>query len=218
MIETWFPVSIFYEDLEPPEQVTQDMMNYVDNFYNTHKSEFSDKMNITGDVYNNFTLHKNPTFQWLNQNVSRCCKEYLKQMGADTSKIKVYAQKSWPVVCNKNGGDIAPHTHRNAMISAVYYLKAKNTGTGHLTFYSPLDVSFSPLPIDVRNYYSYDTCDYAPIENRIILFPSKLNHSVKEYQASDHRYSISYDLTLVSDNGTGDNEHMVLDPSFWSHI
>ena len=218
MIETWFPISIFYEDLEPPEQVTQDMMDYVDNFYNTHKSEFLDKKNITGDVYNDFTIHKKPEFQWLTQNVSRCCKQYLKEMGADTSKIKVYAQKSWPVVCKRNGGDVGTHTHRNAMISAVYYLKAKDNETGKLTFYSPLDVSLSPIPLDIQNYYSYDTCEYAPKENRIILFPSKLKHSVDEYQASDNRYSISYDLTLVANEGVGDNEHMVVDPSLWSHI
>ena len=221
MIDTWFPVSIFYEDLKPPEQTTRDMMDYVDNFYNTHKSDFSYKHNITGDVYNDFTIHKKPAFQWLNQNVSRCCKEYLKQVGLDTNRIKIYAQKSWPIVCKRNGGLVEPHTHRNSMISAVYYLKSKNNETGNLYFHSPLNASsFFPILVDDdrQNYYSYNTCHYAPVESRIILFPSKLKHSVGEYQASDHRYSISYDLTLTVDGGVHDNEQMVLDPSLWSHI
>ena len=191
MFESWFPSTIFYEDLQPPRKVKQGMLKYVDNFYNTHKGDLKEKDNLTGDVYDNYTIHRRPEFEWLNRSVSRHCKQYLEGIGADMRGVTIYAQKSWPVVCKKNGGCVREHTHGNSMVSAVYYLKTQVNGTGNLIFYN--SSKLFPIPFDT----SQSGCMYEPIEDRLILFPSDLKHSVDQYRGTENRYSISYDITLV---------------------
>tara|TARA_R100000005_G_C4906433_1_gene146132 strand:+ start:27 stop:665 length:639 start_codon:yes stop_codon:yes gene_type:complete len=212
MFESWFPSTIFYEDLQPPRKVKQGMLKYVDNFYNTHKGDLKEKDNLTGDVYDDYTIHRRPEFEWLNRSVSRHCKQYLEGIGADMSEVTIYAQKSWPVVCKKNGGCVREHTHGNSMVSAVYYLKTQVNGTGNLIFYN--SSKLFPIPFDT----SQSGCMYEPIEDRLILFPSDLKHSVDQYRGTENRYSISYDITLVSNPNSGSVEKMVIDPSLWSDI
>lgn len=212
MFESWFPSTIFYEDLQPPRKVKQGMLKYVDNFYNTHKGDLKEKDNLTGDVYDNYTIHRRPEFEWLNRSVSRHCKQYLEGIGADMRGVTIYAQKSWPVVCKKNGGCVREHTHGNSMVSAVYYLKTQVNGTGNLIFYN--SSKLFPIPFDT----SQSGCMYEPIEDRLILFPSDLKHSVDQYRGTENRYSISYDITLVSNPNSGSVEKMVIDPSLWSDI
>ena len=33
-----------------------------------------------------------------------------------------HIQKAWPVVCARNGGIVDLHSHRNAQLSAVFYV------------------------------------------------------------------------------------------------
>ena len=33
-----------------------------------------------------------------------------------------HIQKAWPVVCARNGGTVDLHSHRNAQLSAVFYV------------------------------------------------------------------------------------------------
>jgi len=42
-----------------------------------------------------------------------------------------HIQKAWPVVCARNGGIVDLHSHRNAQLSAVFYvLRIRPTRAG----------------------------------------------------------------------------------------
>ena len=141
-------------------------------------------------------------------------------MGADISYLSVYAQKSWPVVCRRNNGSVGSHTHKNSILSAVYYLKSDDNGTGRLFFENPnplLDEMALTFPN--KSELNFTQCHYTPVEKRLIIFPSNLEHSVEDYNGVQNRYSISYDLTVVAkQDSEKDNEFLITDPSLWGQL
>ena len=221
-LESWFPTTIFYEDLAPPDEVHDDMLRYVDEFYDEHKDKLKepDNINITGDVHNDFLVHNNPVFYWLNQQISDACGIYLAAMGADISYLSVYAQKSWPVVCRRNNGSVGSHTHKNSILSAVYYLKSDDNGSGRLFFNNPTALLDDlALTFPNKSELNFTQCHYTPVEKRLIIFPSNLEHSVEDYNGVQNRYSISYDLTVVAkQDSEKDNEFLITDPSLWGQL
>ena len=76
----------------------------------------------TGDVHSDFVIHQKEQFQWLNDQIGRHMRLYLQELGVDITDLEIYAQKSWPTVCNKKKGEVDEHTHENAHFSCVYYL------------------------------------------------------------------------------------------------
>ena len=221
-LESWFPTVIFYEDLDPPDEVHTDMLEYVDGFLEKYKDEFkdSDTGNITGDVHNDYLLHHNPIFYWLNQQISDAAGIYLAALGADTKNLSVYAQKSWPVVCKRNNGMVNGHTHKNSMLSVVYYLKCEDNDSGKIYFENP-NTLLDDIALTFPNTseLNFTQCHYAPVEKRMIMFPSNLEHSVEPFNGIDNRYSISYDLTVVAkEDCDKDNEFLITDPSLWGKL
>jgi hypothetical protein len=57
---TAFATPVFMEDLNPPAQTEREMQRFVENFYKKSKETVDSQANITGDVCNEFLLHKRP--------------------------------------------------------------------------------------------------------------------------------------------------------------
>jgi uncharacterized protein (TIGR02466 family) len=212
---TAFATPVFMEELTPPAQVEREMFRFVDDYRNKSKEIDKEQANITGDVWNEFLLHQKPEFKWLNKQISRCCKEYLTEMGVDIERVNIYAQKSWPAIC-EDGGFIPQHVHKNAIISGVFYLTDALNSSGCLKFDS--DNCMDHLPIVYKdNDLVYKEVLLSPVKNRLILFPSAMAHSVTDFHGEEPRYSVSYDLLVVNKMapGNGDIENWVMDPCFW---
>ena len=186
MLTEWFPIGVLSEDLQPDDSVYQGMLSYVDDFYEREGS-------VSGDVVGEKDLFNKDEFQWLNGQVSFHTKRYLDMYG---SSGEVYAQKTWPVTCNR----VNRHDHKNAHISAVYYLQAPDNDSGDLKIHIPESHPFKRLPINPDRYtlLSYDVATYKPNTNLLIIFPSSLQHEVDEYTGSARRYSITYDLVVAA--------------------
>ena len=53
-----------------------------------------------------------------------------------------YIQKAWPVVCARNGIAVDLHSHRNALLSAVFYVFTDPANeSGELEFEAPMVTS-----------------------------------------------------------------------------
>ena len=221
-LECWFPTVIFHEDLDPPDEVHTDMLEYVDGFFEKYKDQFkyTDTENITGDVHNDYLLHHNPIFYWLNRQISDAAVTYLTALGTDAKNLSIYAQKSWPTVCKRNNGMVDNHIHKNSVLSVVYYLKCENNGSGRICFENPNTLLHDiALTFPNTNELNCERCCYAPIEKRMIMFPSNLDHSVESFNGIDNRYSISYDLTVVAKKDCDkNNEFLITDPSLWRKL
>ena len=116
--------------------------------------EFSGRNNLTGDLLGPAGLdqvHRLEAFQWLNGQLALHVSGFLQELMGPAHGLEVHIQKAWPVVCAQEGGTIEPHTHRNAQLSAVFYVRteADNT-TGELEFQAPEDYFSHVMAIPYR--------------------------------------------------------------------
>lgn len=209
-----FPSLIYCKTLDTPDDIHERMTDYVEKFYSEQADSEEDyKPNITGDVSNNYTIHNQPEFEWLNNAIADACDQYFLRLGIDTSTVNLYAQKSWPVVCSRRGGSVDEHMHINSILSVVYYLKADDNDTG-MFYFTDTHSCFSSLPIDATpTIFNMKKMYYTPKPKRLLVFPSNMMHGVDVYFGKTPRLSVSYDLIPTSTNSS--NELQVTDPKTW---
>jgi len=180
-----------------------------------------DQRVYTGDVCSDFVIHRKQQFRWLNGEIGHHMNLYLPELGVNMAEIDVFAQKSWPTVCNKENGKVEEHIHENAHFSCVYYLsvdESNYSGNLYLKNPNPRKLRGLPLPIRRDNSNNEKYHQVIPEKNKLVIFPSYLPHYVSVYNGEDYRYSISYDLTITARAEMSENEHQVSHPGQWTAI
>lgn len=84
------------------------------------------------------------------------------------------------------------HTHDGAYVSGVYYIKT-HPGCGDLIFEEMSDnlwASFRSLP------ENFNSISYTPVNQRIVLFNSKVPHCVGQNMSSNERIALSFNVIL----------------------
>ena len=149
--------------------------------------EFSDRNNLTGDLLGRAGLdqvHRLEAFQWLNRQLALHVSGFLQELLGPAHGLEVHIQKAWPVVCAQEGGTIEPHTHRNAQLSAVFYVRTEaDNATGELEFQAPEDYFSHVMAIPYKDAAASGGV-FAPKQHRLLLFPSDLTHRVTPYELS----------------------------------
>lgn len=222
-LNTILPTSIYTCDLNPPKKVYNEMLSYMDNFFIQSKHEIDS--NVTGDILDEYLIFNNSSFSWLNNQISYHVKKYLKSLGLNDFKPAIHIQKAWPVIVPPNGGGVQKHTHRNSHLSLVYYIKTdinKKCG-GHLLFYNSERSPMHLLPFHSNNgdsRYRHFNYFIEPSDNKMVIFPSTLEHGVSKYYGDDYRYSVSYDIMITTKRNPVeiDLEMSTLHPSMWLEI
>ena len=126
---------------------------------------------------------------------------YLRELLGPNHALEVHIQKAWPVVCARQGGTIEPHTHRNAQLSAVSYVRTDpDNPSGELEFQAPDDDFSHVMSIPYRDA-AVSGGVFASKQHRLLLFPSDLRHQVTPYEGISPRYSVSYDLAITTAPG-----------------
>ena len=216
-IQQWFPTTLYVEELSAPPQIMEGMIDYVSRFYEKNKENYDTSIGLTGDMFGESKIHQKSTFSWLNKQIWFHSNEYLHALGADTANLKVYASKAWPVVMQK-GAQVWRHRHKNSVLSAVFYLKTDDTSSGQIRFFdstSPLD----QIPWDLNpNPLSFRKCFYESHVNRLVVFPSSLEHEVGVYKGEKERYSLSYDIMITSNRNSSDVEMTIPDIREWREL
>ena len=92
------------------------------------------------------------------------------------------------------------HNHPNSVISGVYYVKA-HKNSGDLVFSHPASISmeYDWPEKNLKKYNRYNGAIWRipPIENKLLLFPGWLLHSVRpNLNKNQDRISISFNLTI----------------------
>ena len=103
------------------------------------------------------------------------------------------------------------HTHCGCILSGVYYVKIPPCCCGDLYFQRPQnDQNLKEYWGCSENFDRYDKehnymdVAYTPEENKLILFPAWLLHSVGASASDDERVSISFNIHVFSDYLTND--------------
>ena len=108
-------------------------------------------------------------------------------------EIEFYITTSW-VMKHVKDNSAGKHWHHNSLFSGVYYLQC-DKDSGKIKFYSE-DNSFSTktINLDITEYNAYNSTEFSilPAAGNIIIFPSKLQHSVEPSNSNIDRYCIAF--------------------------
>jgi uncharacterized protein (TIGR02466 family) len=220
-IEAWFPLAIYYEDLAPPLEIRERMLAHLAPFIAEHEATESRGFAWTGDIRGCWQLHKLEAFAWLRSQVERHAIRYARELGVNLAVMGFYFQRAWPVLSRK-GEMVGPHSHPNASLSAVYFLRVPGDPekAGRLQFHNEAGqnslgrgfAADSTRGIAHWNPLNYQKVSYAPIEGRLVLFPSRQHHSVERNQDDVLRISISFDIALTCSRHADPGQHEFLAP------
>ena len=113
----------------------------------------------------------------------------------------VYAAvEGWKNI-NEPGNFNVKHNHPRSNLSGVLWIKAAKD-SGNIVFTSPhifnryqeLDSYTDEFKLNSNCYMTYY---FPPKEGRLLIFPSDLEHEVKENKSDEDRISYSFNITLV---------------------
>lgn len=228
-IEPWFPLAIYYADLEDAANKKELLVsNILKLEEKSLQKRIAPDIAWTGDLHGAGRIHRDPNFSWIVEQLETHTLLYLEQLGVDLDKIDLYIQRAWPVV-SREDQVIPPHAHHTAHVSAVYYVSIPESGTpksGTFTIYNDANVNEiitgignkHTNAIKKRNPFNYDQGHYAPREGRILIFPSKQRHGVGANKTGEMRISISFDIVIssVENEDPGLYEFLSPPPSQWT--
>ena len=104
----------------------------------------------------------------------------------------------------KPGETHRPHTHSNNILSGVFYVDAEQTSGIIFTDPRPQAGVIQP---DVTQQFvdNASLIKYDSMTNRMILFPSWLQHYVPKNNSNDNRISIAFNVMLRGQVARPDN-------------
>jgi len=115
------------------------------------------------------------------------------------------SMRAW-VNISKPGGYLAKHHHPDCNLAGVLWIKALQN-SGDIVFHNPR--TFDPFlqsakkreidsyTDDFKNKFNiYSDYDFPPTEGRILIFPSYLEHQVRENKSNKDRISVSFNIKL----------------------
>jgi uncharacterized protein (TIGR02466 family) len=229
-IETWFPLAIYYADLEEASAYQQELVDVVLQL----EREGAERRNYpemawTGDLHDVAQIHVDPRFQWIVAQVEQHTAIYLQELGVDLSKVDLYIQRAWPIV-SRTEQEVGSHCHNTAHVSAVYYIKVPTSDTydpGRLVFFDDARVnevcpglgSENTDIVAEDNYFNQLQVAYEPVAGRLMLFPAKQRHAVTMNETDEVRVSLSFDIVLTASKAAaGAYEFLTPPPSQWQRF
>ena len=178
----------------------------------------------TGDLNGVWQLHEHPDFRGLADQVVARVWHYLECTGFDCAQVDLHLQRCWPVL-SEWGQVIGRHHHPNAHLSAVAYLSGGGTGNdGALCLHAPSHLNElvpglavghgGPLRDDHPGIQPQWLL--APEPGLLVVFPSRLDHSVLENADPDGlRVSVSFDFVLTARAAERPPEYLSPHPNHW---
>ncbi|MGC6483254.1 MAG: putative 2OG-Fe(II) oxygenase [Synechococcus sp.] len=178
----------------------------------------------TGDLNGIWQLHGHDDFRGLADVVVSRVWDYLARTGFDGRYLDLHLQRCWPVV-SEWGQVVGRHHHPNAHLSAVVYLSGEGSGNdGALCLHAPHQLNELVPGLAVGHGGPIRTCQpgnqhhwlLAPQPGLLVLFPSRLDHSVLENTEPDGlRVSVSFDFVLTARAEGTPPEYLSPHPKQW---
>ncbi|MDF1824144.1 MAG: putative 2OG-Fe(II) oxygenase [Verrucomicrobiales bacterium] len=197
-IEAWFPTFVYFEDVELSDAIKEGALEAVRE--QIDPETMANHTGITASCARN-DFHQDPRIAALLDElhpVFRRC--FVDEMQIDPSQVRCSIGRCWPVVQISNGSSGIKHHHRGATFSAVLYLRVPE-GAGNLEFYKDSRFLSDALPKTELNLLSFQTARYSAKENRILIFPSELEHrrSSNTEGSEGERLAIAFDFYASSE-------------------
>ena len=109
--------------------------------------------------------------------------------------------RAW-VNINKPGDCNIKHNHPTCDLAGVLWIKCPEN-SGNIIFYNPTGFEafneINSYNSDFKNKNNFcHTYLFPPVEGRILIFPSHLQHRVKKNMSNEDRISVSFNLQLIN--------------------
>jgi uncharacterized protein (TIGR02466 family) len=186
-----FPTALVYT--KEPRPVTQDEFNFVktcadDIFYN--------KANCFSK--NNYVLNE-PELKDLREFILSSIKIYVDTIINPKENLDFYITQSWLNYTNR-GGNHHIHNHPNSIISGVYYFNA-NPDVDKIKFHNQ---TYEQILISPKEYNKFNGNEWwFPVETgKLIMFPSRLHHSVEQVVNEETRISLAFNVFVKGNLGS----------------
>jgi uncharacterized protein (TIGR02466 family) len=125
--------------------------------------------------------------------IQSCAGDY----GIDNSKHKLVVANLWFSVNNELDYNQV-HIHGGSFLSGTYYLKVPD-GAGEIVFYRNYMeehfITSIPAQLEQITDINASTCRYQPRENKFVIFPSYVQHSVLPSKEGE-RISLSFNIRI----------------------
>ena len=186
-----FPVPIHVFDIKDFNLYQKDLIDYA----YTLKSKDTDtpkRSNVGG--WQSRTFHLNDKSDKLHSLLMDC----ITSLPSLKENINIYS-KAW-VNINSPGSLNLQHSHPSCDLSGVLWIKCPDK-SGNIFFHSPSGFEtfqeIESYPEDFKNNNNYHhSYWFPPIEGRMLIFPSHLEHDVRENLSNEDRISVSFNIKL----------------------
>ena len=189
-IRNIFPVPIHIFDVNGFDEIKNELIDYT---YNLKKEDEGVSISNYGGWQSSFFALKDES-DLLQSFMINCLSEF-----PTIKKTTDMCVEAW-VNINKPGDYNVKHTHPTCDLSGVIWLKAPKD-CGNIVFDSPFAFQtyneVESYTDDFRDSNNYNhTYYFNPIEGRIIVFPSHLQHHVLHNKSTEDRISVSFNIRL----------------------
>ena len=150
-----------------------------------------------GNWQSNPRLHQHKKYKALADSVLEASKYILDEQTYQYESF--YITNMWSNIL-KPGEMHKPHTHSNNLLSGVYYVQSDEGANIQMYDPRPQADVLKPQPKDLTKENS-PVWFFPSITNRMIMFPSWLQHYVPTNQSKNDRISIAFNIMLKGQVG-----------------
>ena len=184
--EGFFPTLIYAEDLKlDTNQMAQNIIQW------SKEDEGVKKTNVNG-WHSQTDMQNKPEYKPLVDELFKMVHQVFNEEYLERSPV---LGNMWANI-NYKGGYNKPHVHPNAVFSGVYYIKTP-PNCGRLICQDPRPGIQTCMPTRKKGQppkHLWREVHLQPQENRTIMFPAWLWHSVEPNESNDMRISVSFNF------------------------
>jgi len=184
--EGFFPTLIYAEDFKlDTNQMAQNIIKW------SKEDKGLKKTNVNG-WHSQTDMHQKEEYKPLVDELFRMAHQIFNEECLDNAPA---LGNMWANI-NYNGGYNKPHVHPNALFSGVYYVKTP-PNSGQLVCNDPRPGIQTCMPNRKEGEipkHLWREVHLQPQENRALMFPAWLWHSVQPNQSQESRISISFNF------------------------
>lgn len=180
-VEALFPLPLGVFDYPDPDGARARVIQWIQE---QPRRYVQNEANLT---FEDFTLHLEPCMTELVPFFMVSLRSFLHSLGFEVPEMTI--TQCWLNI-NRPGDRHHRHHHPNSYVSGVYYLDA-SPDCGAITFHRPGLVELEPARTRGTTF-TFDQWKETPRSGQLLLFPSRLEHSVDPNLSSKDRLSISF--------------------------
>jgi uncharacterized protein (TIGR02466 family) len=193
-IHKWFPKVVHVTEGLLPENEVPLLDAAVKNIFRKHGYSNNGMLHVKSlhKTYN--SLNTEPEFQLLANSIMSKAKEFATILGYDNKVTEsFYFKNMWSNISGEGDFNF-PHVHGESLISGAYYIAAP-AGCKIRFFSTVQNMMLAPSSLNELNF---EYCDYACIQNNLLLFKSDFLHG-NERQEGGEKIVVSFNIGVKNE-------------------